>query len=851
MFGRRKRERELDRELQAHLDLEAGEGGDCYAARRALGNTGAIKEAVREVWGWTSLDELARNLRQAWRGLRQRPVFALTAILSLAVAIGANTAVFSLARGIVLKTLPVTGAERLVLIKQRNTAFHIDNCCFRYDVFQQIRTADSDFEDALAVDNREWTMIADGDSSKVQAEAVSGNYFRMLGVRSALGRLLDEGDETSGRVCVIDYDLWRRRFGGRDSVIGETVTLSGEPLRIVGVAMEGFRGTSLHHPTEVQVPAWMDEELLGPRSAWAMIVARLKPGVTHSQAGARLTALGRGIEQAVGMRIAPQDDFLILDGSQGYSSRKEQYANPVLVLFLLVGVVLLVACCNLAALLLVRSVERSREAGMRLAIGASRATLMRQFLTESIMLAAAGGVGGWFLSLVSGKILLAMLDPDSTGLALASGPDTAVFAFCLAITLVAGLVFGILPAWRAAHTDPLAALQGSRIANGRGSYSSRALIAAQIALSGALLFGAGLFTQTLRNLHSINLGFAPENLIMIHIDHGSSPQGAPAFFDELLGRVRQMPETRSASLTSIGSLSGTMLAFSLKIPGREGGIMPTTFADSVSGGALETLGIPLMAGRDFEAADSGATGEIPVIVNQEFARQFFAGDALGKIFSYAAQIRARVVGVAGIAKYRQVREDPQPMLYLPLRPARFASDMYLQLRSSQTPAAAIAQVRALVRTIDSGAVIDKASTMETQIDQSLARERMLALLSSVLGGISVFLAGIGLYGVLAFSVSRRTREIGIRMAVGADRRGILALVLREGAWMVAAGIAVGVPLALGCGRLAASLLYGLKPQDAVTVFGAVAVLATAALLAALLPAWRAARIEPMAALRNE
>jgi predicted permease len=674
----------------------------------------------------------------------------------------------------------------------------------------------------------------------------------MLGARAALGRLLDDNDEKSTSVCVISYDLWQRRFGGREDVIGQTVRVNNQPVEIVGVAMPGFRGAALHRPADLQMPAAMADKMHGPNSGWAEILAKLKPGVNRAQAEARVNSLGREIEKSWGLNIAPQDDIFFRDGSQGFNSRREQYATPVLVLFLLVAVVLLVACCNLTALLLARGVERSREAGMRLAIGASRGSLVRQFLTESLILAGVGGAAGWFVALAANKVLLHILDSDSTGLTTTSAPDRAVFLFCLAITLLTGLLFGILPAWRAAQADPLTAIHGGSNREGAArSAASRVLIAAQMALSLALLFGAGLFAQTLRNLHSINLGFSQQNLTLILIDHSSAPQGAPAFFDELLRRSRELPEVRSASLSSISALSGSILAFSLRMPGASGNALQTAFASNVSPGYLQTLGIPLLAGRDLDASDRGAA-ETPVIVNQQLATQYFAGDALGKTFSFGGRTPARIVGIAGTAKYRFLREDPQPMFYLPLSalPARFPATLFLQIRTD-APDAAIARVRTLIKTIDSSASIDSVATMAEQIDHGLARERMLALLSTVLGGVSVFLAAMGLYGVLAFSVARRTREIGIRMAVGAGRGGILAMVLRDGAWIVLAGTVAGVPLALGCGRLASSLLYGLKAQDAMTAVVAMLAMAMVALAASLIPAWRAARVDPMTALRNE
>jgi len=846
---RRRREQDLERELRAHIDLESEEGGDA-AARRALGNVGLIKEDVRRAWGWSSLGDFARHLRQSIRSLARRPAFASVAVLSLAAGIGANTAVFSLARGIVFKTLPAPGADRMLLIRQHNLSFHLDNCCFGYAFFQELRKTDPDFDGMLAVKPQEIELSESGENEKVNAEIVSGNYFRVLDVRPVLGRLLDESEEASGRVCVISYDLWQERFGGRSDVIGQQVMLGTEAFQIAGVTQRGFHGAALHSHADLQMPAWMADKLMGGRgSGWAMILARLKPGVRPEQAEARLNALGKEVQRSTGTRMGEKDDFFLLDGSQGIGSKKEQYGKPVLMLFLLVAVVLLVACCNLAALLLVRSVERSREAGMRLAIGASRGALVRQFLLESLLLAAVGGAAGWALARAMNRILLSLLDTASAGLAQEAQLDGNVFAFCAGLTLMAGLLFGALPAWRASRVDPLTAIRGAATGGARSILAS-ALIAAQISLSLALLFGAGLFTQTLRHLHAIDLGFDPENLLSVQVEHHNNPQTASAFYQELLQRVRSMDGVRAASLGRT-PLAPNFGAVTVHIPGYAlpaGHAYATANITAVSDGYFRTLGAPLLAGRDFNSDDRDDSPEVPVIVNREFAREFFGGDAVGHTFTYGAGVKARVIGVTETTKYRSLREDPSPAMYRPMAP-HYSST--LQVRIAGDSAAAIERVRSLVRSIDSSASLDTVATMEMQIDEGLARERMLAFLSTLLGGISVALAAIGLYGVLAFSVSRRTREIGIRMAVGADRAGIVGMVLRESVWIVAAGVAAGIPLAFGCGRFASALLYGLNAQDARTAVVATLLLAAAALIASLLPAWRAARVDPMTALRSE
>ena len=831
-------------------------------ARRRFGNRTQLRETSREMWGWTRLDEMVRNLRHSSRVLRKSPAFTTVAVLSLALGIGANTAVFSFVHAIVLKKLPVRDADRLVILRQQNEMFHIENCCFPHPFSAELRRQDGDFEDLLELNSTTVNFMDHEQTERLQAEIVSGNYFRMLGVRATAGRLIEDSDdqaEGAGRVCVISYRLWQERFGGRDDVIGRRVLLNAEPFLIAGVSERGFAGASLHEPRDLQIPSSMIKTILGDNRGvfgWAELVARLKPGVSSTQAEARLNVLGAQIEKVTGPQMSARDTFLVRDGSQGVDSRKEQLGRPVLILLLLVAVVLLIACTNLAALLLVRSVERTREAGLRMALGASRTAVFRQFVVESLLLAAIGGLAGWIVSQQLTRVLLSLLGPASEGLAQQLRPGGALFGFSAAVTLAAGVLFGTLPAWRASHADPLSAIQGAVVIRpGRRSLASGLLIAGQIALSLALIFAAGLFSRTLHNLRSIDLGFRPENVALLHIDLSRTTYangGASQYFEDLLRRSRELPGTRAASLATISVLSGSMQSVSLQVPGYvpPNRIPPTTYVMTVSSGYFRTLGVPLLAGHDFTASDRGSSEGV-AIVNDQFARQFFGGNALGKTFSYGGGRKVRVTGIAGTAKFRWIREDAKPVFYVPFTQGTFPRGLYLQVRTAGEPSAALSRLRALVHEMDPRVPLDSIATMEMQIDQALGRERLLAFLSALLGGLAVALATIGLYGVLSFSVARRTREIGIRVAVGASRSRILALFLAESAWIVLGGIALGIPLALGCGRLAASLLYGLKAQDTATAAIATVFMALTAFAAALIPAWRAARLNAVVSLRYE
>jgi predicted permease len=860
----KRREEELREEMAAHLEFEVEEAmargmapeAARLAARRRFGNATSIAERTRDAWSVRWIAALARDVRFAMRTMARRPGFTAVAVLSLGLALGANTAVFSFVNAIVLKTLPVAGADRLVILRQKNEAFHMENCCFGFRFFREIRRQDTGLEDVLAITSARADLTDHGETERVRAELVSGNYFRMLGVRATAGRLLTEDDdatEGASPVCVISYKLWQERFGGDPGVVGRRITLAGAPFQIVGVTERGFGGASLHQPRDLEVPSAMISAFYGDRRDVLsyQLIGRLKPNVRLAEAQARLNATGRAVQQATGGQMRPKDDFLLRDGSQGANSAKEDLGKPVLVLFLLVGVLLAVACANLAALMLVRSVERTREAGMRLAIGASRAVLFRQFLTEALLLAVAGGAAGWGIALGLVRALLNVLAQNEAITKLVR-PDAAAFAYSAAAAVAAGILFGVLPAWKASRADPLPAIHGTALARpGRRSMLARGVIAAQIALSLALVFCGGLFTRTLRNLRAVDLGFQAENVVTLELNLVRTPyeKQAGPLFREFLRRARELPETRAAGLTSLNIVSGSMMATRVTVPGYvpPDGVPPTSYISDVSDGYFRTMGTALVAGSDFSRGIDAQSA----IVNEQFARQFLGGDAVGKSFRIGRDETVRVTGVVRTVKYRYLREAPQPVIYMPLLPDSRRAHLYLQMRTMGDSRRALERLTALAHDMAPGVAIAPPTTMEMQIDEALVQERLLAFLSTLLGAVAAALAAIGLYGVLSFAVSRRTREIGIRMAVGARRGGIVALFLRESAWMVAAGVAAGVPLMLVCGGLAETLLFGLKGRDAGVAIGAMAGLAAVAVAAAAIPAARAARVDPIRALRHE
>ena len=706
LFKKRQLDRELDAELKFHFErqvadnIRAGmsESEARRDARLSFGGMEQVKEDCREARGTACIEDIVRDLRLALRMMRRRPVFTAVAVLSLAIGLGANTAVFSFVNAIVLKRLPAPGSERFVILRMHNETFHIENCCFTFSFFDELRKQATYFEEILTVFTSNVNFTDRGQTERLTAEVVSGNYFKMLGVRAFAGRLIEESDdgaEGASPVCVISHRLWQERFGGRMDVIGRRVLINENPFQIIGVTEPGFVGASLHESHDLQIPASMQAATYIERPNFTplshQLIARLQPGTGLEQAEARLNVIGWDVyEKTVGQRMSERDAFLLRDGSQGLSSRKRLFGIPSLILLLLVGVVLLAACANLAALLLVRSVESTREAGLRIALGASKSALFRRFLLESLMLAVAGGAAGWMLARLLIQVLLSLLGTQGEGLLTHVRPDVSVFAFSAAAALVAGILFGVLPAWRAANTNPLDAVRGVVTSRrGRRPILSNLVVTGQIALSIVLLFCAGLFTQTLGNLRSIDLGFRPENLVLLRLDISQTTHrgsGAMQFFEELLRQARQQPSIRAASLSGISVLSGSMSSTGIKIPGyvSPNGLDPVTNRITVSDGYFRTLGAPLLAGRDFTGQEL-TSGAGSVIVNEQFARQFFSGDALGKTFESHGSVR--IVGIAGNTKYRWLREDVQPIMYVPATKDRYPQAFYLQLRSTQVPGA--------------------------------------------------------------------------------------------------------------------------------------------------------------------
>jgi predicted permease len=885
----RQLEDQLDAELRDHLerrvtDLTRGgmpEAEARRAARLEFGGLDQVKEECRDARGTRWIDELGQDLRYGVRMLVQSPAFTTVAVLSLALGIGANTAIFSLVNSLLLRGLPVPAAERLVILEHGS---------WTNPIWEQIRERQAAFaEQAAAFSYDRFDVGKDAEARFVEGLWVSGDFFETLGVPAMLGRAIssaddDRGGGRDGDVAVISHAYWQDRFGGSPDAIGRTITLNRMPFTIIGVMPPNFRGPVIGRAFDVAVPiaavdrlyhAQGDHQRLDGRSNWWLdIMARLKPGQTIEQATAALRALQPAIREAtLPPRWRPEDLKQYLStgltlvpaaGGRLPGSPRDRYRQPLLIVMAVVALVLLIACANIANLLLARASERRHELSMRRALGASGFRLARQLLTESLLLSLAGAALGVAFAGWASRLLLRQISSADESIFVDLSLDWRVLLFVTIVASGTALLFGIAPALRAARTDPQEALKEhgrSLVGEGRRALGTP-LVILQVALSLVLVAAAGLFVRSFSTLATLDLGFDRSGLLLVNIDtQRTGLEGAdlPLLLDRVRGAAQAVPGVESAAVATISPISGAGWNNIFEIPGaprlaeRERSI----FINALSPGWFGTYGTRLISGRDFSAADS--TGGLPVaIVNEAFVRKYMPGqNPLGRTMRQIArpgeqQPLYEIVGLAEDAAYRSVREPVPATVYFPITQA--ADDLppfaTLTVRvAAGPPAAHTRSLTAALERVNPNLSLTFRPLAE-QVDASLVRERIVAMLSGFFGTLALLLAGIGLYGVTSYAVSRRRTEIGIRMALGADARGVVALVLRRVALLVSVGIAAGTLASLWAGRFVNSLLYGLEAQDAVMLAGAAALLCLIAGLAAWMPARRAARIDPAEILRE-
>jgi predicted permease len=861
-------------------------------ARRELGNVALLMEASREVWGWMWLERLVQDLRLSARLMARNPGFTTVAILSLALGIGANTAIFGLLDKIAWRMLPVHKPEELRIVevlRNRKPGTAKTDTSYTYAQYALWRDHARSFH-ALAgySGGLRWRdRSTAGDGIWRDAQFVSGNYFDVLGVSAILGRVITPVDDSidgaggpDGAVAVLSYRYWRTALHADPAAIGKPVNVNGVWLTVAGVTPPEFFGSQVGRAPDLFIPLRlqpavepMPASLLHdpPRggTTWVSIVGRLRPGVTESQAKTDLTAI---YEQYEVSRMSAADrtayfakqrplpgTVVLAPGSRGLSQLRDRFSQPLQALMALVGIVLLIACANLANLLLARGSARTKEIAVRLAIGAPRGRIVRQFLTESAMLALTGGAAGVLLALWSSRALLRMLPQNQAPVGLEILPDARLLAFAFAVSAVCVLLFGLAPALRATSYSASEAMKqiGDTGAKRRRFPLARGLAVAEVALAVPLLTGAGLFIGTLRNLTAVEAGFLRQNVLQarISVDRALIPKAQwGSVYDRLVERAKAIPGARAVSIVNHELITEDATSSGpVHFPGY-------LFQEGESRSLLETYvgadyftaaGIPLRLGRTFTAQDADRKSQV-AIVNDTLVRQYFAGrNPIGLRFGLGDDPDdIEIVGVVADAKYFSLRQDPLPMAYYPwqqVMPARMSA---LIVRTGGDAKSAEASLRKVVADVNPDLLLD-VRTLSAQIDDSIARERMMAQISGFLGGLALILVCIGLYGIMAYGVARRTREIGIRIALGALRSEVVWMMLRETVALGVAGVIVGLPLAYGLTRLVGSFLYGLTPNDPVVLGGALSVLLAVSLLAAWFPARRASKVDALVALRYE
>src|SRR5271157_648197 len=926
LFRRSRPVDDLAEEIRLHLamdeqeNLEAGMAPEeaHYAALRRFGNVTLAQERSREMWGWNWAETLWQDLRYGLRQLAKSPGLTSVIVLSLALGIGANTAIFSLIDAVMLKMLPVRQPEQLVLLSwvtpdhpdmihslsgnfDRDKRGGFTSTSFSYPIFDDIRASNPAFSSVLAfADTDRLNVGVGGQAGLARGQLVSGDFFSTLGVPAAIGRTITPADDTAGAspAAVISYGYWARRFGRDPLVVGKAITVNGVPFSLVGVAAPEFFGVQPGASIDVWIPlrtqpqvdpGWAQYATPGEVSKftarddwWVVILGRLKPGASEQQARAALDVVVRqnvaSIEPPPPARRSPDVAYEpprveLASASKGLNSLRQEFSKPLTILMAVVGLVLLIACANVANLLLARATSRQKEIAMRLALGSGRRRLIRQLLTESVLLAVAGGALGVILAYWASDVLLAFMSSGRDPVILHVSPNPNVLGFTAAVSVLTGILFGLAPAVRGTRLDLTPALkEGAARIVGSGGRSrglrlelGKALVVAQVAMSLLLLIGAGLFVRTLTNLESENVGFDRHNLLLFGIDPTQAAykgERLARFYEELRRRIEAVPGVRSASLSRHTFINGGVSDSGVAIQGytpkpgesvNDGSV--SVHVNSVGPEFFETFGIPMVLGRTLDDKDIAAATKVAV-VNRAFARKYLAGTSpIGRRFGFGDQRASSdiaIVGVVGDARYGQLRAEAPPTVFVPYaQNIQDLAEMTFEVRTTGDPTHWMGAIRQTVQGLDRNLPLFDVKTQTEQIEQATFQERLFARFSSFFGLLALVLACVGLYGMMAYAVARRTNEMGIRMALGAEPGKILQMVLHEATTLVALGIVIGVPAALAASRLIATLLYGLKSTDPLTIISATAVLAGVALLAGYLPARRASRVDPMVALRYE
>jgi predicted permease len=849
---------------------------------------------------------LLGNLRYALRQFRLSPVFTASAVLTLALGIGGTTAIFSLIHAVMLRSLPVSNPAMLYRVGEG------DDCCvesgtqdhwgmYSFPLYERLKAEAPEFEDVAAFQAAIPPMSVrrqgvESAPRPLRSEYVTGSYFATLGVGSFGGRMLTPEDDTeaSPPVAVLSYHVWQMTYGSDPSVVGSTFDVEGHPFTIIGVAPPGFFGETLRSdPPDIWIPLHQEPLIDGagnrlhqPPPAWLRMIGRLRPGASIAGMAPRLTGvLRQWLQHDSGypanwmddvIRNLPKQVINVVPAGAGVAVMKEEYSQSLQTLFAVCGLVLLIACANVANLLLARGVARRGQTALRLALGATRQQIIAQALTESVLLAVAGGVAGLLVAVAASRMLLALAFQSSYFLPISAAPSLPVLAFACALALVTGIVFGATPAWFGTRTDPIEALRSSsRSATGRSSFARKALLIVQFSISVALVAGATMLARSLGNLEGQNFGYPIKGRVMVSLHNpeaGRTPAKLAAIYRELEDRLNQIPGVRGSGLAPYNPLTdnwGEIIMVAGHPPSQLSGDADASW-DRVSANYLQNLGVPLLRGRYFTTADNETAAPV-AIVNQAFVKRFFKNgeDALGQHFGPDMPENAgtyQIVGIVGDAHFASFgfRRPALPMFYVPLAQyVNYSTELMqkLEFRShfvsgimlitNEPPGKLEPLLTRMLANLDPNLTITSIHTLQQEVELSFDQERAVASLAGLFGAVALLLAAVGLYGVTAYTVAQRTNEIGIRMALGAGRAKVVRLILCGAFARVSIGLLLGLPLAVGAGQLISSELYGVSSWDPLALAAAAVALAFCSFLAAIIPAMRAASVSPMTALRIE
>jgi macrolide transport system ATP-binding/permease protein len=898
-------EREIDEEMRHHLALKAEEQGSTEAAQKQFGNITLLKEDSRTMWIGTFWEQLEQDVRYGLRNMAAHKLFSAMAVLSLALGIGANTAIYSFMDAIMLKAMPVRHPEELAIVNwhvekesspviRSQTGSNYDDPGglrtspnYPYPAYEFLRDNNNVFSSLFAYANAgRLNLVIDGQAELGEGEYCSGGYFSGLGIIPAAGRLIDPDDDRHGAppVVAITYGFWQRRFGGRSDAVGKSILLNGKPFTIVGVAAPQFFGVRPQSAPVVFIPVrqlgLVDSNRFGDVEArftdshfyWIEMMGRLRPGVSLTQAQ---TELGGKFQGWVTGTAATEKEranlpaLWVQEGGSGVDSLRRQYSKPLYILMAMVGLILMIACANIANLLLTRAEARRREMAVRLSLGAGRLRVIRQLLTESLLLSFCAGLLGIFLAEWGIRSLTWLLANGRENFSLHAELDWRVLTFTLLVALATGVLFGLAPAIQATKVEITPALKESRANVPRGRMGrfgtpfglSHLLVVSQIAISLLLVAAAGLFVRTLNNLESVQLGFNRENVLLFSLNGalaGYKGSSLKSLYAELQRRFRSLPAVRGATVTTMPLVANYSNSTDIIIPGvpKAPGRGPDTSVIMVGPAFFETMQIPILLGRPIDERDRDGA-PISAVVNEVFAKKYFPGESpVGRHFGFGRKepVDVEIAGIARTARYNSLKQEIPPVAYISyLQTIKTwpVNQIFFELRTVGDPLAMAKTVRQIVHEVSPNVPVADITTQSRQIDGTIIQERTFAELCTCFGVLALVMACLGLYGTMAYAVSRRTSEIGIRMALGAERRWIIWMVLKQVLVLGAVGVVVGMAAVWETTAFLKSFLFGLQPNDPMALGGAVAILAGCAVLAGYAPALRASRIDPMAALRHE